>query len=318
MLEEKIFAEGAAREVKAYLAPEFSDVECTVMERKKNNNIALTGICFQRPGQQAAPLVYVGPFYDMVKNGEPKEEVLAEIARQAENGMRIREIPEAGSVVEYAKAKEYLSVRIVNTRANRQRLSHMPHREVEDLSLTVSISFPLDGGTSSGSIEVTNEIMDAWGMDEETVFRQAWENTDRNQPPVMQDMGAMFGMADSGNLLAEDGNLAKKPEGVMFVLTNREKQYGASAIVRPEVMEKVGRVFPEGFYILPSSIHETLIVPKSAELAPKELGNLVRGVNQTAVSREEVLSDRVYEYDRESGKIRQVPESIEKGRAMER
>lgn len=318
MLEEKIFAEGAAREVKAYLAPEFSDVECTVMERKKNNNTALTGICFQRPGQQAAPLVYVEPFYDAVKNGEPKEEVLKEMARQAEKGMGIKEIPEAGSVIEYAKAKTYLSVRIVNTKANRQRLSHMPHREMEDLSLTLAICFPLGGRAGNGCIEVSDEIMGVWGVEEETLFRQAWENMERNQPPMLQDMGAMFGVADSANLLVENGNPLEKPKGVMFVLTNRGMSYGACAVAFPGVMDKVSRMFPEGFYILPSSVHEVLIVPKDGELAPKELGNLVREVNQREVSREEVLSDRVYEYDREKGKICQVPESVERGRAMER
>ena len=175
MLEEKIFAEGAAREMKDYLAPEFSDVECTVVEQKKNNNVVLAGICFHRAGQQTAPVVYVGQFYDAVKSGEPKEEVLKEIARQAEKGMGMKEIPEAGNVAEYGKAKENLSVRIVNTRANQQRLSHMPHREIEDLSLTLAVCFPLDDGMGSGSIEVSDEMMGVWGMEEEALFRQAWE-----------------------------------------------------------------------------------------------------------------------------------------------
>lgn len=318
MLEEKIFAEGAAREMKDYLAPEFSDVECTVVEQKKNNNVVLAGICFHRAGQQTAPVVYVGQFYDAVKNGEPKEEVLKEIARQAEKGIGIKEIPEAGNVAEYGKAKESLSVRIVNTRANQQRLSHMPHREIEDLSLTLAVCFPLDDGMGSGSIEVSDEMMGVWGMEEEALFRQAWENMERDQPPMLQDMGAMFGVADSANLLAENGNPLEKPKGLMFVLTNRGMSYGACAIAFPGVMEKVSRMFPEGFYILPSSVHEVLIVPKDGELAPKELGNLVREVNQREVSREEVLSDRVYEYDRERGRICQVPESVERGRAMER
>ena len=73
MLEEQIFAEGVAREIKSCLAPEFSDVECTVVEQRKNNNVVLTGVCFHRQGQRADPIVYVEPFYDEVKNGRPKE-----------------------------------------------------------------------------------------------------------------------------------------------------------------------------------------------------------------------------------------------------
>ena len=62
--------------------------------------------------------------------------------------------------------------------------------------------------------------------------------------------------------------------------------------------------------IIPSSIHELLIVPKSPEIDPRELGEMVRAVNRAEVAKEEQLSDRVYEYDREAGMIRQVPESI--------
>ena len=313
MLEEKMFAEGVAREIKSCLAPEFSDVECTVVEQRKNNNVVLTGVCFHRPGQQADPIVYVEPFYDEVKNGRPKEEAMKEMAKPAEKGMEIKEIPEADKVLAYGKAKEYLCVRIVNTKANRKRLTQMPHQELEDLSLTLALCFPLDGRREDGSVEVTDELMGIWGMEEETLFQQAWRNMEKRQPPVLQDMGAMF-----GNLLAGGADFSHKTEGQMFVLTNQGMRYGASALACPGVMEKISRLFPEGFYILPSSIHEVLIVPKDGELVPKELGNLVREVNQIEVSSDEVLSDRVYEFDREKGKIRQIPESLAKERGMER
>lgn len=86
----------------------------------------------------------------------------------------------------------------------------------------------------------------------------------------------------------------------------------------PGVLNQVSQIFPEGFYILPSSVHEVLIVPKGTEMEPQELGKIVREVNRTEVSRADVLSDRVYEYDREKEKICQVPESIERKRGLER
>lgn len=318
MLGKKAFAEEVAKGINGYLAPEFSDVECEVMEPEKNNRVPLVGVCFRKPGQQAAPLVYMEPFYDAVREGKAKEEVMQEIARLAEKGLEVREIPGACSVPVYGEVKDCLTVRLVNTKANRQRLSHMPHRGMEDLSLTLALSLPLGDAGRTGSIEVTDEIMGLWGVDEETLFRQAYENMERVQPPMLKEMGTLFGMAEPVNLLAEDGGSMQKPEGMMFVLTNVGMQYGASAIACPGVMEKISRMFPEGFYILPSSVHEVLVVPKDKELPPKELGKMVREVNQTGVSREEVLSDRVYEYDKEKGRIRQVPDSIEKGRGMER
>lgn len=82
----------------------------------------------------------------------------------------------------------------------------------------------------------------------------------------------------------------------MFVLTNDTKVNGAAAIlnddIRQEIAEKVG-----DFYMLPSLIHETLIIPKDAGMEFKELEQMVQEVNQKQVAPGERLSDHVYEYD---------------------
>ena len=77
-------------------------------------------------------------------------------------------------------------------------------------------------------------------------------------------------------------------------------------------------IFTEGFYVLPSSVHEVLIVPDNGEMEPKMLGEMVREVNKNEVERQEVLSDRVYSYDKEKHQIRQEPDSIQKVKEMER
>ena len=91
-----------------------------------------------------------------------------------------------------------------------------------------------------------------------------------------------------------------------------------SMITQPEVLNKLEQLFPEGFYVLPSSVHEVLIVPDNGEMEPKMLGEMVREVNKNEVERQEVLSDRVYSYDKEKHQIRQEPDSIQKVKEMER
>lgn len=86
------------------------------------------------------------------------------------------------------------------------------------------------------------------------------------------------------------------------------------------MLEKLDELFPKGFYVVPSSIHETIVMPKvicEMETSPRLIGEIVRDINQKYMDRKEILSDRIYEYDKKSGKIRQVPESIEKERGME-
>jgi len=56
-------------------------------------------------------------------------------------------------------------------------------------------------------------------------------------------------------------------------------------------------------YILPSSIHEVIILPKSTMFNKEELMAMVRDVNTEGVSKDEVLSYTVYEYDRNTEEL---------------
>ena len=85
---------------------------------------------------------------------------------------------------------------------------------------------------------------------------------------------------------------------MMFVLTNESRHHGTAALVCPEVMNKVHELMPEGFYILPSSIHETIAV--SVELGePEELAQMVSEINMDQVALHERLSNQVYHYDKD-------------------
>lgn len=82
------------------------------------------------------------------------------------------------------------------------------------------------------------------------------------------------------NLLDENVDFGLRSHDMLYALTNVEKQYGASMITQPEVLNKLEQLFPEGFYVLPSSVHEVLIVPDNGEMEPKMLGEMVREVNK--------------------------------------
>ena len=71
----------------------------------------------------------------------------------------------------------------------------------------------------------------------------------------------------------------------------------------PHVLEMIGEILKEDFYILPSSIHEMIILPKSREIAKEELDAMIQDINHTQVDTEEVLSDHAYLYERGLGKI---------------
>lgn len=310
MNETRMFADEVVTGITKYF-PEDRQIQCRVVETMKNNNVARVGITFHEQGDKVGPVIYMEPYREAAIDGRPMSEIMREIAGIASRSMDKTERIGSLDYGDYESVKEYLSVTLINGRDNRQMLSRMPHRQMEDLALILELKFPMEEGV--GSIKVSHELAELWAVDTDTLFAQAQENSLKAEPPSLHRMedtmlSLAFGRDAAENLLENPA-----PEEVpsqLYVLSNMSKNKGAAVLSYPGVLEKAEQLFPKGFYILPSSIHELLIVPKSPEIDPRELGEMVRAVNRAEVAKEEQLSDRVYEYDREAGTIRQVPESI--------
>lgn len=310
MNETRMFADEVVSGITKYF-PEDRQIQCRVVETMKNNNVTRVGITFHEQGDKVGPVIYMEPYREAAIDGRPMSEIMGEIAGIASRSMDKTELIGSLDYGNYESVKEYLSVTLINGRDNRQMLSRMPHRQMGDLALILELKFPMEEGI--GSIKVSREMAELWAVDKDTLFAQAQENGLKAEPPSLQRMedtmlSLAFGRDAAENLLENPA-----PEEVpsqLYVLSNMSKNKGAAVLSYPGVLEKADQLFPKGFYVLPSSIHELLIVPKSPEIDPRELGEMVRAVNRAEVAKEEQLSDRVYEYDREAGMIRQVPESI--------
>ena len=89
---------------------------------------------------------------------------------------------------------------------------------------------------------------------------------------------------------------------LMYVITNHENRNGAIGVLNSAIMDYAAEKLGD-FYILPASIHEVLLVVKDSELDAESLQNMVREVNNDVLP-DELLSDHIYEYDREMHRIR--------------
>lgn len=322
MIAVKVFAEGVIQQIKDYLPEEYQNMECRVTERQKNNGVALTGVIFSLPGQQITPLVYMEPFYDQVRKGEPMDQVMGHIADVCKQSLAVRELPESLDFMDYDSIKDYLVVQVINTKANQRMLREVPHKDMEDLSAICRIEFSMQDSEGNGSIKVTHEMIRQWKVDFEEVYQKATDNSVCNKQPVLESMESIMmeimGMpSERKNLLQLESGEEFPKEG-MYVLSNPMRLDGASVLAYPNLQEQLESVFPQGCYILPSSLHELIIVPKDIGMSPKEMEEMVREINQKEVAREVVLSDRVYEFDKETKKLCQISESVERGKDRER
>ena len=91
-----------------------------------------------------------------------------------------------------------------------------------------------------------------------------------------------------------------------YVLTNKDKMFGASAMLYTEQMKRLAYRLQSDLLILPSSVHEVLLLPDDHDREYDFYRQMVQEVNATQVDPEEILSDSLYRYDREKAEIEEI------------
>ena len=136
----------------------------------------------------------------------------------------------------------------------------MVHECREDLVLVYCLS-GYDERLKSDCDLVTEEQMIRWGVDAETLKRDAWENTMAKRPPILIDLQDACCVDFRENHLENDGlvPLGISPLLDMFVITNRMNNNGAIYMFDDEIMQKVANKMGGNLIIIPSSVHETIV-----------------------------------------------------------
>ena len=83
----------------------------------------------------------------------------------------------------------------------------------------------------------------------------------------------------------------------MEVLSTKARIQGATCMIYPGVLSQISKQLHENLYIIPSSVHEVIILPHSEVRDPEEVQKMIREINETHLSQEEVLSDSLYFYN---------------------
>lgn len=304
-MEYKDFLEQVKEQILDFLPEEFADATVEINQSLKNNDCVLDGLFINTEESKVVSMVYLNSYFEQIQQGAKMEEVLSQIAdtyqaHYSEHDMDMSE------VMDFASVKDKIICKLINEEANKEFLQDKPYTKVEDLAAVYQILVDKNvEGTST--ITITDDLMDRYGITLEELHDQAMQNMEVLQPYSFKGLNENIVDLISEDIAREEGlNLKEAREialemvqdipEVMFVLSNDTGMYGAAAIlndsIRQEIAEKVG-----DFYVLPSSIHETLIVPKDAGMELKELEQMVQEVNYTQVPPEERLSDHIYEYD---------------------
>ena len=176
---------------------------------------------------------------------------------------------------------------------NREMLSDLPHRTMGDIAGIYRI-YVGENDLGRGYITINNDMMGRWGVTEEDLNHAAVENSMSVQPARLMSMNSV--MSELVGEMGDPMELPEEPGQGLYVLTNKSKQMGAATIFYPDVADKIEALFPNGCYVIPSSIHELLLTSKDT-LPPEDIAAMVREINNTQVATEDLLSYKVHEYD---------------------
>ncbi len=284
----------------------------------KNNGIMLQGITIRRPREKVVPTIYMERFYADYLEGRDMEDIL-------EDFLEIYEEQDAAKMLnfefyrDYEQVKKRLAVKLVNKKKNKRMLSEMPHRDFLDMAV-VFYCLMEAAATGTAAILVKNEHMEKWGVSEQQLYEDALKNSEVMLPGGVRTMEELLSRMvleddipvweqrerEAEDFPMLDGFMEKKgktPHIPMLILTNERRYLGASCILYRGLLKQIADRLGKNFYILPSSVHEMILLPENYVHNADRLIRMVAEVNRTQVEPEEVLSDAVYYYDRKAEKI---------------
>ena len=279
-------------------APEMAESHtASINEVTKNNGMELTGLIIRSDDSPIAPTIYLEQFYDKFNDGADINDLMADIRGVYEEHKAPKNIS-VEFFTDFDQAKDRMAMKIINLDKNAEMLQNTPHFQYGDLAAIFQVQVD-SNEFGNATITVKDEHMKMWGVTPQMLFEAAKENMEDRQPFRIQSM--MEVMADMMGLDPMD--LSEDMAPPMYVMSNESKINGAAAMIFTDKLQEFAEAHETNLFILPSSIHEILLIPESAEMNVQDLKDMVMQVNATEVSPEEVLSDNVYFYDKDSKQL---------------
>ena len=273
---------------------------------RKNNGIVLRGLTVMQDDSNISPTIYLNNYYEEYTNGRVTLINVVNDVMDTYNRNKVNQSVDMRSFLNYESVKQSIVYKLVNTEKNRVLLEDIPHIEFLDLSIVFQcLVSQEDLGTAS--ILIHNVHLKLWDISVEELYQAAKENTRHLQGyeiKSMTDVLYEIMKTEDGEEFDDDDYISKLSDSVpMYVLSNKSRVEGAACMLYPDLIQDFADAIDSSFYIIPSSIHELLLLPAEHDEESREIKSMIREINDTQVSEEEILSYSLYFYDREKGKI---------------
>ena len=273
--------------------------QVTLVQIYKNNSVCLDGIVIRQSGAPLGPNLYLNDEYEAYLDGKETETIIKELILSYHTFLKTAVLPKEGLSFEFGQIRERIIYCLAARESNRHILEQSPHIPYLDFAILFQCLITADD-TGIGTVRITNEHMAYWNTSLPELYACAAWNPARLLPP------RLFPMSDL---------LVYAASSPMYVLTNTFGLQGASCILYDGILKEFAQKIGSGFFLLPSSIHEFLLLPSSGICSGPDsdrklqeekdaLSAIVREINSTRLKPEDVLTNHAYYYDPDTDTIR--------------
>ncbi len=276
-------------EVRDYINEESDNITVHVHRALKNNGVKLAGLSFAEEGCNASPTIYMEDYYSRYLKGEDICDIGDSLLKQYRmNSPAVR--LDMTFFDNFESVKDRLYIKLINREKNADFLKEAPYEEFLDLAIVAYVRV-YDRRIGNGVIMVRNEHLQLWNTDGARVLEEAKRNTHDHDDFNLRHIMDVLTSMGNGNLIQNGEN----DDFPMYVATNRKMTNGAAVMTMNDKLKEFSDVIGGDFYVIPSSVHELILFADNDGMAC-DINEMIREVNTTELSPDEVLSDHVYLY----------------------
>lgn len=298
------FKSEVEKDVKELLIKQGISCSVKIYEIQKNNGIKFDALCICKKRENLGINFYLNSYYEDYRKGVSIIDIVKEIIDNYKNS-KLLELKNIGSLLEFDYIKDRIFLCLINYGKNKDMLKNCPYKRFLDLAITIRCNFCIDQNGIASSL-IHDSLLESWNVDLDELYEIAFHNTIQKFPykitPIMQAISEITHNVTNDDINNELSCIAKDVQD-MYILTNDIGINGATCLLYDGVIKNFAEEKNSNVFILPSSIHEVLLLPESIGVESSVLCDMVISINRDVVSLTEVLSNSVYYYDRSTDKI---------------
>ena len=286
-----------------------SDTSVQLQKTYKNNGLELDGLIISNNRCNVSPTIFLNYYFENQNLFSDLDAICQDILRTYMHNQTSESI-DVSFFTNYESVRHHLAYRVINYEKNKELLQTVPHIRYLDLAIVFYCLLKVKA-TGNATILIHSHHMELWNVSVDQLYSQTYKTTPLLLPYDFFNMATVLSELVSQNekqdIIIWPNNNGFWP---MYILSNTQRLYGASCMLYPCLLNKIAKKLDADLFLLPSSIHEIIVLPTKNSKQSAQLSRMVSDINHTELSIDEILSDHVYYYSRAKNALSICPYNL--------